>query len=151
MTSLKRKALLKTMELFSTSAVSQETWDTQNFLCPWNQQEERCFGKSVFAPAFALDYTSPATQNALSYQSVTTNPPWKAHKKQSELFLEISPKGHWNSFLNHRGKTTLFYILLLFWVITKKELRSRIEATYKCWKWYRVWQWVSSTKEVAFI
>lgn len=122
---------MKTMELFSTSAVSEETWDTQHFLCPWNQQEEQCFGKSVFAPAFALDYTSPATQNALSYQSVTTNPPWKAHKKQSELCLEISPKGHWNSFLNHGKNNPVLNPLTLLGHHkegTKKQDRGNLQV-----------------------
>lgn len=39
-----------------------------------NPRERGHFRKSIVALAFALDYTSPAAQNAFPYQTVTTNP-----------------------------------------------------------------------------
>lgn len=71
------------------------------------------FKKSIFAPAFALDYTSPAAQNAFfSYQKVTTNPPQKLTKENEESerdFLGNFPQGRKSlEFLNHRGKAVLF-------------------------------------------
>lgn len=55
--------------------------------------------------------TSPAAQNAFSYQEVTTNPLWGAHKgRRTERFSwKFPPRVKVTGiFLNHRGRTTLF-------------------------------------------
>lgn len=84
----------------SRHAGSHETCDTQNFfqstwqLLEENHQEQRCIRKPIFAPAFALDYTSPAAQNAFSYQKVTTNPLCEAHEgKRTKRCLGNFPQG----------------------------------------------------------
>ena len=101
-----------------TYDVSQEAWDTQNSLSVNVADSGREPSGVVrllevhFCPAFALDYTSPAAQNAFSYQKVTTNPLWEAHKgRTAERFSwKFSPRVKVTGiFLNHRVRTTLFW------------------------------------------
>lgn len=123
-------------------AVSQ-TWDTELAFSQHGKFWKRTTRSSAtsgspFLPLLLLWIVPHQLHKMHFHIQVTTNPPrLTREKEQREIFFFLNfPKG-WKVtgifFFKSQGKTNPILNPLIFWFVTKNELRGRTEATCRRW------------------